>query len=301
MSGKDQLIRFLFDKTRVRGELVQLEAAWQAILERHDYPLVVETLLGEALAATVLLGATIKFNGSLVLQIQGNGPINLLVVQLGSGGNVRATAEWRDLSECDPERKLSLPELFEDGRLAITVEPEKRGERYQGIVDLGTSGIREAIEGYFRQSEQINTRIWLASNKQSAAGLLIQEMPPEVNPTADPEDRDIWNRVCQLSGTVTSEELLALDMKTLMHRLYHEEDIRVFDPDLIHFRCSCSREKIVNVLKGLGQEDVQSILETEGNVSVSCEYCKLEYQFDAVDVEQIFTSETPPTVPKTRH
>ena len=293
MSNKDQLLRFLFENTPVRGELVQLQSTWSAMLERHDYPATLRVLLGEALAATVLLGATLKFNGSMVLQIQGSGPINLLVIQYNSDGTVRGTADWSDV----PEQTSRLTELFQDGHLAITIDPSDQGERYQGIVDLGHGGIREAIEGYFQQSEQLNTQIFLATDDQCATGLMIQEMPQ----SQGTKDLDAWNRISHLSETIRDSELMDLDMREIIHRLYHQEDVRVFEPELIHFRCTCSKERIVDMLRNLGQAEVQSILEEEGKVSVSCEYCKQVYEFDVVDAEQIFASAIPTNPPKTKH
>jgi len=302
MSNRDKLVRFLFENTPVRAAIVQLESSWQAILERHQYPTVVKNLLGEALAATVLLASTIKFKGSLVLQIQGSGPLTLLVVQMESAGTVRATAEWKELPA---ENQTLLTDLFSDGRLAITIDPDNTSERYQGIVGLGDGGVREAIEGYFLQSEQINTHIWLAANDSYVSGLLIQEMPEKSSTESELESEldgdEIWNRVTQLSETITARELLDLEIDSIIHRLYHEEDVRVFDPDLISFRCNCSKQRIIDVLRNLGSVEVHSLLAEKGCVSVSCEYCKLETVFDAVDIEQIFTTEVPASTPKTKH
>ncbi len=301
MANKDKLVRFLFENTHVRGQLVQLEASWQEILKRHEYPNVIRDLLGEAFAATALLSATIRYArnknpGSLVLQIQGSGPLNLLVVHIDANGFIRGTVDWTQLPT---KKQTRLTDLFVDGRLAITIDLGQQGERYQSIVDLGDAGIREAIEGYFRQSEQINTHIWLASNGQVCAGLLIQEMPDHENEKQ--ADEDIWNRVGQLSNTISFDELLNLDSEQVIHRLYHEEDVRVFEPEMISFRCSCSKDRIIDVLRNLGQAEVQSIIEDEGRVSVNCEYCKQEYVFDLVDVEQIFAAVVQTEVPKTRH
>lgn len=287
---RDSLQRFLFEHTGVRGELVHLDASWQALVERHTYAPAVRELLGEALAAIVLLAATIKFKGSIILQIQGDGPVKLLVVQMSAQRTVRGMAEAAD--DIQPG---SLKELFGNGHLAITIDPGEGAERYQGIVELGDGGLTEAIEGYFRRSEQLATRLWLAADEQQVGGLLVQRLP---GPT---EDADAWERVVQLSATITERELLGLPFLELIRRLFHEEDVRVFDTEPISFRCSCSRSRIEETLRGLGHEEVRDILDEFGKVSVDCSFCNQHYEFDAVDAEQIFAADYPPAVPKTRH
>jgi molecular chaperone Hsp33 len=290
MPDNDSLQRFLFEQTNVRGELVHLDATWRAVLERRDYPPVVRDLLGEAMAAAVLLGATIKYRGSLIMQIQGKGPISLLVVQVTSGRTLRGMAQWE--GELKPG---SLKELFGDGTLVITIEPEAGRERYQGIVGLGDAGLSQALEGYFQRSEQLATRLWLAADTQRAAGLLLQEMPSESH------DPDAWSRVVHLGSTITSPELLELSFLDVIRRLYHEEDVRIFDAEPVSFRCSCSRGRIVETLRGLGYDEVRDILNDQGTVSVDCSFCNQHYEFDAVDVERIFASGYSPEVPKTKH
>jgi molecular chaperone Hsp33 len=287
---RDSLHRFLFERTNVRGELVHLDASWQAVVERHDYPPVLRQLLGEAMAAVLLLGATIKYQGSIILQIQGDGPTSLLVVQASAERTVRGTVEWHG-----PVRPGSLKDLFGRGHLAITIDPGQGAERYQGIVELGDGGLAEALEGYFQRSEQLATRLWLAADDRQAGGLLLQRLP------GASDDPDAWNRAVHLGSTVTAGELLRLPFLEVVRRLFHEEDVRVFESEPVSFRCSCSREKIEDTLRGLGHGELLEILAEQGTVSVDCNFCNQHYEFDAVDVEQLFAGGYSPGVPPTRH
>ncbi|KAB7623777.1 Hsp33 family molecular chaperone HslO [Alkalilimnicola sp. S0819] len=290
MSSPDHLYRFVFEHANVRGEFVQLEDAYQEVLRRREYPPVLRDLMGRGLAAAALLVATVKFRGSLVLQAQGEGPLSLFVVQAGSNGGLRAMARWEgELAE------RPLGELCTNGYLAITIDPEGEGERYQGIVGLQGEGLAEALDAYFRDSEQLETRVWLAADGERAAGLLVQRLP------GDDPDEDAWNRAEKLAETVTEAELLALPVTELLHRLYHEEDLRLFDPVPHRFQCSCSRERVEGMLKSLGSEEVHDILTEQGAVEVACDYCGEGYRFDAVDVDAMFSGEPPTETPPTRH
>ncbi len=295
---RDSLHRFLFENTNVRGELVHLDASWQAILDRHDYPPVVRELLGQAMAASVLLGATIKFQGSLILQVQGEGPVTLLVVQATNDRTLRGMAQWQ--GEDVPQAPLN--ELFGKGRLVITIQPDGRRERYQGIVDLGDQGLAEALEGYFQRSEQLPTRLWLAADSRFAAGLLLQRLPMEYADADDKSEADEnWSRITQLGATITAPELLELPFLDVIHRLFHEETVRVFESEPVSFRCTCSRERIEETLRGIGYKEVHEILEEQGKVSVDCSFCNQHYEFDSVDVERVFAADVSPEIPKTRH
>lgn len=287
---KDTLQRFLFDRTNVRGELVHLDASWQAALERKDYPRPVRELLGQAFAAAALLSATIKFDGALTLQLQGAGPVSLLVVQATANQNLRGLAHWEG-----DVRDAALSELVGAGRLAITIDPGGKGERYQGIVALEQDNLAACLEQYFKQSEQLATRLWLAADGESAAGMLLQELPKET------DDHDAWARDVHLGETITTLELLTLPAREILHRLYHEEDVRLFEAEPVSFRCSCSRERIENMLRSLGQQEVQQVIAEQGNVGVDCEFCNQHYDFDPVDVEALFAAADQPGVPPTRH
>ncbi|HWP94971.1 MAG TPA: Hsp33 family molecular chaperone HslO [Gammaproteobacteria bacterium] len=281
MQYHDSISKFLFEKLPVRGELVHLDASWQAALERVVYPEAVRSLLGEAMAATALLAATLKFDGALTLQVQGDGPMHLLVVQCTSERQLRGLARWHGTVTAG-----GLAALAGEGRLAITIEQEGKPERYQGIVPLAGATLAHAIEGYFERSEQLPTRLWLAADARRAAGLLLQALPEERN-------ADAWQHVTVLADTVTPAELLELAPRQLLHRLYHEDDLRLFEPSPVMFRCSCTRERVAGMLRGLGQGEVAAIVQEEGGVKVECQFCGKTYEFDRVDAEGLFAADVP--------
>jgi len=290
MSEHDHLYRFLFEDADVRGELVQLPNTYAELARRADYPAPVRDLLGRALAASALLTATIKFRGRLILQIQGGGPVTMLVVQAGSNGNLRATARWRGLVPRDGD----VQALCGDGTLAITIEPEGR-ESYQGVVDLRAGSLAAVLEGYFLNSEQLPTRVYLAADSDRAAGMLLQELPE-----AD-ADEDAWPRLQHLADTLNDEELLGLGATEVLHRLFHDENLRLFDPTPFRFLCRCSRERVGNMLFSLGAEEVEATLEAQGQVEVTCDFCNAVYRFDAVDVGQLFAQGSVEPGPSTQH
>ncbi|HSD97574.1 MAG TPA: Hsp33 family molecular chaperone HslO [Sulfuricaulis sp.] len=291
MQYHDSLQRFIFEHAPIRGEIVHLDATWQAVLERRQYPPRVREVLGELMAAAALLTSTLKFDGRLIMQIQGKGPVSLLVVECTSDRTMRAIAQWQGEIPDAP-----LAALVGDGRLAVTIDPLKGKERYQAIVALEGLTVAEAFENYFARSEQLATRLWLASDPQQAAGMLLQRLPE-----ADPADDDAWVRAVHLGSTITREELLALPVREIVHRLYHEEDIRLFSRMPVSFRCSCSRARVEAVLRMLGRDEIHSILDEQGTVSVDCEFCGSRYEFDRIDAEQLFAAlHSAPATP-TRH
>ncbi len=297
----DTLQRFLFENANIRGELVQLDASWQAALERHDYPESVRGPLGEMLVAGVLLAATMKFEGNITLQVRGNGPISMLVVDCtpvrtkgeeGALYHIRGMALWHgEVPEGD------LRSRFGDGNLVITIDPGKGVQRYQGVVALSGGSLADAIDDYLERSEQLPTRMWLASDDERAAGLLLQKLPGEVQS----EDEDAWERVTTLAATVRDEELLQLEQQELIRRLFHEEDIRLFDREPIAFHCHCSRERVADSLRSMGHDEVNDILAKEHKIEVSCHFCNRHYEFDAVDAEQLFAEQPQPPAGQTRH
>ena len=290
MSEHDTLRRFIFDKLPVQGRHVHLDATWRAALERQDYPASVRTLLGEAMAATALLSATLKFDGSITLQIQGSGPVHLLVVQCTSGLNLRGLAHWHGEVPATGFR-----ELVGDGRLALTIEQIQKTERYQSIVPLEGESLAASLENYFAQSEQLATRLWLTAGNGSAAGMLLQMLPEWQG------ESDAWRHVTLLADTLKQAELSGLATHELLHRLYNEDDVRLFDGTPVAFRCRCSRERIEGTLKGLGSEEVHSILTEYGQVDVDCEFCGRHYSFDAVDVDTLFSGAQPLSADSARH
>ena len=287
----DSLQRFIFEHAPIRGEIVHLDATWQAVLERRDYPPRVRDVLGELMAASALLTSTLKFDGRLIMQVQGSGPVNLLVVECTSNRTMRAIAQWNGEVPDAP-----LAELVGNGRLAVTIDPLKGKERYQAIVSLEGMTVAEAFENYFARSEQLDTRLWLAADRNQVAGMLLQRLPDSPQP-----DEDAWMRAVHLGSTITREELLALPVREIIRRLYHEEDIRLFSRVPVSFRCSCSRERVEAVLRMLGHEEIRSILAEQGSIRVDCEFCGGRYEFDSIDAEQLFAALHAIPAAPTRH
>jgi len=275
----DVLQRFVFEANPIRGEIVHLDQTWRTVLERHDYPEVLRDKLGELMAAAALLAATLKLKGSLILQIQGNGPVSLLVVECTGDLAMRATAKWDGALP-----QGGLAELVGDGRFVITLDPRDGSQTYQGIVGLEGDSIAEILENYMRLSEQLDTHLVLGANDRMAGGMLLQKLPGK--PT---QDEDVWNRAGQFMATVNSKELLELAPESLVHRLFHEEDIRLFEPQTVSFHCRCSHNSVVGMLKMLGKDEIDSIIEERGNIEVNCEFCNQQYVFDATDATRIFS------------
>ena len=288
----DTLQRFIFEHAAVRGEIVHLDATWRAVLERADYPPLLRDLLGEMMAAAVLLSATLKFSGSLVMQMQGSGPIKLLVVECTSDMTMRAIAKWSgELHGAD------MQTLLGDGRFVMSIDRSSEGQQsYQGIVSLEGSSVAEVLQNYMLRSEQLDTYLWLAADESCASGMLLQKLPGKTS-----EDADAWNRAVQLGSTITHAELLALPAVEIIHRLYHEEDIRMFEVSPVSFRCSCSRERVSDMLRMLGLAEVHSIIDERGSVEVDCEFCNRHYHFDSVDAEQLFAADVVAQMNLTRH
>ena len=283
MSDRDSIHRFVFERHDVRGKLINLNASWNAVLERHEYPPGVRHALGEALAAVALLTATLKFDGRVTLQIQGGGPLRLLVAQCTSSMTVRGLAHADDDTQA-----MTLPELVGEGRLAITIEPASGAKRYQGVVPLEGDTLAACVEGYFERSEQLPTRMWLVADGDAVVGMLLQRLPEEERAPSNRVDDDAWNRLCMLAATVTPEELLSLSDREILRRLFHEEDVRLFDSEPVSFRCSCSRERIAAALRGLGREEIDSIVEDHGEITTTCDFCNRRYAFDPIDAARLF-------------
>jgi len=287
----DSLQRFLLESTPVRGEIVHLDATWRAVLERRSYPAPLQSLLGDMMAAAALLSAILKFEGSLIMQMQGNGPVQLLVVEATSEHTLRATAKWEgELAQGN------VTALLGAGRFVISIVPNGGKQTYQGIVAIEGDSIAQVLEHYMAKSEQLETRLWLASDSQQAAGMLLQKLP--ATPT---QDADAWNRATQLGETIRSEELLSLPAREIIRRLYHEEDVRVFESRPVAFRCSCSRERVTSMLRLLGHDEVKSIIAERKTVEVDCEFCGRHYTFDAVDAEQVFAADVITRPQPTKH
>ena len=307
----NELLVFVCDGAPVRGEIVSISTAWQSVLERRDDPPVIRQILGDFVAAATLLSASLKFDGTLIIQAQSKGPISLLVVECSSNLTMRATVKLSvESSEIDPNATLAdLLDAANTGRLVITLDPSDRqpGQPpYQGIVALqqDQNGIAvpvknaaEAIMLYMRHSEQLETRIWLASNEKTVGGLLLQRLPNSGGHVhLDPQTAaEGWSRIQALGETITNDELLQLSPETTLRRLFLNESseagVRAFPTRPVQFACRCSRQKVADVLRMLGEEEVNGILAEQGAVETGCEFCGKSYRFDAVDCIQVFKTE----------
>lgn len=276
MSVQDQLHRYLFEDVAVRGELVNVSQTWQEILKNHDYPEPVQTLLGELLVATSLLTATLKFDGDITVQLQGDGPLTLAVINGNNRQELRGVARVNgDIGE-----DCTLRSMVGNGYLVITISPEK-GDRYQGVVGLEGDTLAACLEDYFLRSEQLPTRLFIRTNEKGAAGILLQVLPAQDTSTDD------FNHLATLTETVKSEELIELPATDVLWRLYHQEETTVFDPQPVIYKCTCSRERCGEVLKSLPQDEVDEIIEEDGKVDMHCDYCGTHYVYDAVDIAAI--------------
>lgn len=281
MSNIDQLKRFILTDHNIRGEVVQLEKSFQAIVNTHNYPFPIQEHLGEMAAAAALLAATIKFEGNLIIQARGTGALTAMQVECTHDYQLRGIARVQGPIGDKP---MALKELLGNGQLAITIVPNK-GERYQGIVPLEGETLADFIETYFAQSEQLKTRIWLATGNDRSAGFLIQELPDD-DLTEEEQSNADWDHIEQLTQTITSDELLSLDQDVLLNRFYHQEDIRVYDPEPVAFNCSCSQERTAEALLSLGTSDLEELL-MDGKAEVKCQFCNHTFQFDAVDLQNM--------------
>jgi len=292
----DTLQKFMFENTAVRGELVEMSDTWQEILSRRSYPRAVRSVLGELLSAAALLSANLKFNGALVMQIHGDGPLHLLVVECDAELKMRATAKLAADAEIPDDATLTdLVNRGGNGRFAITLDPKEKlpGQQpYQGIVPLDGGSVAVVIENYMMRSEQLDTRLWLAADDQVSRGLLLQKLPDQGGVHA-PSDAaaHAWEHTVMLASTLRQDELLSTDIATVMRRLFWEETIRVFEPLHPGFHCTCNRERVGNMLKMLGQEEVEAAIAELGHLGIDCDFCGQHYDFDKVDCAQLFAAD----------
>jgi molecular chaperone Hsp33 len=289
----DSLTRFVFEYAPVKGGIVQLNAVWKTVQSHADYPAPLKKVLGELLAAAALLTSNIKFDGNLILQLQGKGPVRLIVVEATSKRTLRATAKWTgDIPASD-----RLSDLLGQGNFAITLDQSQAGKQnYQGIVSMEGTSVAETLAHYMQSSEQLDTRIYLASSSERVAGMLLQRMPDQKS-----ADADAWNRATLLADTIKSEELLSLPPGDVLMRLFHEETLRQFDQEKLSFACTCSRDKVGSMLKMLGEEEVSGVVAEQGHLEINCEFCDRQYRFDAVDVAQLFSGSQTHSAPASRH
>jgi molecular chaperone Hsp33 len=279
----DQLQPFMFDNMPVRGAIVRLHATYQAALSKHLYAPVAQGLLADALTSISLLTHTVKLNGSIALQAQGQGPVSLLLAECTHDFHLRGLVHHKN-----PLVPGNLDDLFGKGLMAITMKANDLAQDYQGVVPLEGQNIAQALEGYFSQSEQLPTRIFLAHDGLSTCGLLLQTVPGHESHQGKLD----WEHITTLANTLRPEELLGLNNREILFSLYHQEAVRLFDPHPVCFRCSCSRTRMEAVLVSLGQEELLSILNEFGTVDTFCEFCNHHYLFDAVDIHQIMADDS---------
>lgn len=297
MHDRDCLHPFLFEHYPIRGHIVHLDAAWRALLEHREYPIGIRDTLGEAVAASVLLAATLKFDGTLSLQLRGQGPMHLMLAQCSSDLGVRAVARYRHSVETG-----GLLALSGSGNLTVTLENEDLSQRYQGIVPLESDALAECLQGYFANSEQLPTRLWLHADEKGVSGMLLQRLSDDTvigrspkglgtsHAAPNPEDiEDAWRRAQLMADTLRPGELRTLTDKQILQRVFAEDDVRMFESTPVFFRCRCSRERVISMLRSLGAGELRSILAERGNVEVRCDFCNRAYQFDAVDVEHMLS------------
>ncbi|TYL46754.1 Hsp33 family molecular chaperone HslO [Marinomonas sp. IMCC 4694] len=277
----NEIQRFSFDNSNVRGERVLLNEAYQEIIKRKEYPVALEKLLGEFVAAIALLRDIIKIDGVLSIQAKGYGFLSTLMTECDEHQNLRGIAQW-DESQTIPDT-ISLKNALEGGYLAITIQP-RNGQRYQGIVELVGDTLAECLEQYFSQSEQLPSRVWLAANGAQCGGLFLQRLPEE---QAKENDEDAWERLTHLASTVKEDELLGLETSALLHRLYHEEAVRLYDTKTMQFGCSCSRQRTLDAVMSLGSEELRELLIEQGSVNVDCQFCAEQYVFTESDLESL--------------
>jgi len=291
MHDRDSLHRFMFEHFPIRGQLVHLDAAWRALIEHREYPPAIRDTLGQAVAAALLLAATIKFQGVLSLQLQGDGPVHLMLVQCTDGLGVRGLARYREGSA----GQTNIGALCGSGNLTVTLETEAAAQRYQGIVPITGERLADALQLYFENSEQLPTRLWLHADADGASGMLLQKLPAgSAAAHAAAADaaavEDAWRRVQIIGDTLTPEELRTLADEEILHRLFNEDDLRLYEPAPVYFRCRCSRERVTGMLQGLGEQEIRSLVAERGEVEVRCDFCNRAYRFDAVDAAQLFNA-----------
>lgn len=279
MKENDIIQRFIFEKANIRGEIIHLDATYQAIIKQHKYPQKIAGFLGEAMIACILLTGSIKFEGELTLQFNGDDRLPLLIVQCNNQMIIRAYAKYQE-NIIDEEYN----QAFLSGKMVLTINQYNQKNAYQSVVPINSCSMSKNLTNYFINSEQILTHVWITTNENKAAGMLLQQIPGEETI----ENEKFWEYAVVVGQTLTEEELLNLDNETILHRLYHETEIRLFTSRKIRFGCKCNAEKMHQVLRILGKDDLQELLKEQGEVKINCEFCNKDYVFDSIDVAMLF-------------
>jgi molecular chaperone Hsp33 len=298
VGGTDRVRRFIFENRPIRGHWVHLTEAWRELRAHSDYPPAVVELLGEAVVASVLLAATLKFRGTLTFQLEGNGAVRLLVAQCTHDFRVRAVGRSDAEALRAIREGLSGAALFRaltgsEGRITVTVEAEERSMRYQGVVPLSGDSLAESLEAYFASSEQLPTRVRLMAGPDSAAGLLVQKLPQEESGESE-EIAEAWCDAQRGIARLPAEELRMRSVEPLLESAFAGNDLRLFRGARVRFECRCSQGRVAGLLRALGPEEVRDVLKEQGSVTVTCEFCRRSYRFDTVDVEALFATPAAP-------
>jgi molecular chaperone Hsp33 len=291
VSEPDLVRRFVLERHPIRGHAVRLSQAWRALREHEDYPPAVQHLLGEAVGAIVLLAATLKFDGVLTLQLQGMGLVNLLVAQCTHDFKVRAMARHDPIGG-----EAGFRSLAGEGQIVVTVESTDRASSYQGVVPITGNSLAESLEAYFQQSEQIPTRVLLAASSGVVSGMLVQRIPGAGGTQEQLDETALeaaWQKADDAMSSLARGQLLEDDVEQRLVDMFGADEVRVFSGSEVKFECRCSRERVANVLRSLGVDEVRSVIEEQGACTVTCEFCQKPYKFDAIDVEQLFNDNAP--------
>jgi molecular chaperone Hsp33 len=288
----DVVRRFIVENQPVRGHWVRLEEAWRELRAHKEYPEPVRELLGQAVAASVLLAATLKFNGTLTLQLRGTGAVKLLVAQCTHDFRLRAVANFDEAAVAGVSSESQGGAAFRrlvgsEGRVVVTIESEEKSQRYQGIVPLTGASLADSLETYFASSEQLPTRVLLAADNERGVGVLVQKLPDPAN--ADESDmKAVWEDAQRGIERLNTTDLLLRPVEELLERGFADHDMRLFKGAPVQFECRCSEGRVSSLLRALGEEEVRDVLKEQGAVTVTCEFCHRPYRFDAVDVEALF-------------
>lgn len=289
LSSSDQLHRFVFDNCDIRGEIVSLDQSFAQATQHQHLPAEAQALLGEFLAAVSLLAEALKFSGTLTLQARGAGLLPLIMAEASDSGAIRGIVKLGEQTQAEDLQGLNLKQLIGNGVLTLTIDPTK-GKRYQGIVALEGDTLADCLNDYFTQSEQLPTQFWLTATTTTAAGLMLQALPPAEGRETDPKQ---WSTAQQLAETVTDAELLELDHPVLLIRLFNEFEVRLFEPQRVHFTCPCSYDRSANALTVLGRDDAYALLAERDIISMNCEFCGSEYSFGEADLDALFAPDQP--------
>ena len=279
MQEIDTLQRFMFEHASIRGEIAHLDETYKTIIQQHPYPPIVKQLLGQALVSCLLLTGSIKFEGEISLQFQGDKRLPLLLVQCDHQLQLRGFARYQDDDE-----GVDYNAAFLEGKMVLTITQNNQTQAYQSVVPIISLQMGDNLMHYFAQSEQVASRVWLAVNDETAAGMLLQLMPDQNTKQRE----EFWEYAVQIGQTISEQELLTLDNPTILHRLYHETELRLYTARPVRFRCRCTEEKMKQVLTVLGEADVRQLLQEKGVVDVECDFCKRHFTFDAIDVTLLF-------------